>query len=317
MHRKQEIILTAKKVLKLEAKSILASAERLNEIFEKAVTAILESNGRVVLCGMGKSGHIANKICATLVSTGTPSMFMHPAEAFHGDLGMILPEDVFLAISNSGETDEVLKLLPFLNENGNTLISMTGNPRSTLAVCSDFHIDIGVEKEACPLNLAPTSSTTVTLAMGDAIAVALMQAKDFKPENFAKFHPGGSLGRKLLGTVGTFSQPAVTTTKHADFKTVLSNLACSKNGLVCVVDECLLLGVITDGDIRRCLSSNEISTIVGKNAKDIMSQNPTCVTYTTRCSDADALMQEKSINSLIVQGADGKYYIYQNLNRNF
>lgn len=307
----------AVKVFDIESKAVAGLKSKLDSGFDASIDCILGAHGRIVVCGMGKSGHVGKKIFATFVSTGTAAMFLHPAEAFHGDLGMIQPEDVFFAISNSGETEELVKLIPFVKENGNILISLTGNDKSTLALSSDYHINVGVEEEACPLQLAPTASTTATLAMGDAIAVCLMEARNFKPENFAKFHPGGSLGRKLLGTVGSFSQPVVTTTKYADFKTVLSKLACSKNGLVCVVDECLLLGVITDGDIRRCLSSNEISTIVGKNAKDIMSQNPTCVTYTTRCSDADALMQEKSINSIIVQGADGKYYIYQNLNRNF
>ena len=189
----------AKGVFAIEAQAISQLADRLDNSFAEAVKQILTSRGRVIICGMGKSGIIGKKIAATLASTGTPSFFMHPGEAYHGDLGMVTPDDVFVAISNSGETDEVVKLIPFLRSNGNYLIALTGNALSTLAKAAHSHLDVGVQEEACPLQLAPTSSTTATLAMGDALAVTLMKARDFKPENFARLHPGGSLGRRQPG----------------------------------------------------------------------------------------------------------------------
>ena len=191
----------ARSVFSVEAKAVSALSDNLSTDFDDAVSAILSSEGKTIVCGMGKSGIIGKKIAATLASTGTPSFFMHPGEAYHGDLGMVSPDDVFIAISNSGETEEVVKLIPFLKDNGNVLIAMTGNPDSTLAKAANYHLNVGVEEEACPLQLAPTSSTTATLAMGDALAVTLMKARDFKPENFARFHPGGSLGRRLLSRV--------------------------------------------------------------------------------------------------------------------
>ena len=191
----------ANQVFKLEASAILKLSEKLDANFSKSVSEIIDSKGKVIICGMGKSGLIGQKIAATLASTGTSSFSMHPGEAFHGDLGMIDSHDIFLAISNSGETEEVIRLLPFLKENKNIIIAMTGKPNSTLARHATYHLDISVEEEACPLQLAPTSSTTATLAMGDALAVALMLGRNFQPEHFARFHPGGSLGRRLLTTV--------------------------------------------------------------------------------------------------------------------
>src|SRR5690606_22710525 len=189
------------RVFGIEADAIRALAGQIDECFSQTVDKILRSRGRTIVCGMGKSGIIGKKIAATFASTGTPSFFMHPGEAYHGDLGMVTPDDVFIAISYSGETDEVVKLLPFLKDNGNFLIAITGNAASTLATAANCHLNVHVPREACPLHLAPTSSTTATLAMGDALAVSLMEARDFKPENFARFHPGGSLGRRLLGRV--------------------------------------------------------------------------------------------------------------------
>jgi arabinose-5-phosphate isomerase len=210
----------AKRVIINEVAGINEVSAKLDSSFEWLIETLANSKGRVVMCGMGKSGHIAKKIFATFVSTGTPSMFMHPAEAFHGDLGMIQHEDIFFAISNSGETSEITQLLPFIKANGNTLVSMTGNINSTLAQISDFHLDIGVKKEACPLNLAPTTSTTVSLVLGDAIAVSLMQASNFQEENFAKYHPGGALGRKLLLTVKDTLQPTKFVSISDDILTV-------------------------------------------------------------------------------------------------
>lgn len=295
----------------------------LNQVYKKnyesfvdVVTNLSNSAGRVIVCGMGKSGHIGKKIFATLVSTGTPSFFLHPAEAFHGDLGLILPNDIFLGVSNSGETEELLKLIPFLKDNGNSIIAMTGNPNSSLATAADFHLDIGVSQEACPLQLAPTSSTTATLVMGDALAIALMEAREFKPENFARFHPGGSLGRKLLGKVSDYYIHASSVHCDADFKTILVCMASSSGGIICVIDDNSdLFGVITDGDIRRKLSSGELEQLLKLKAKDIMSTNPKLVSKDTRCSDADSLMAELGINSLLVKGDNKNLYIYQNLNR--
>ncbi|RXS43548.1 KpsF/GutQ family sugar-phosphate isomerase [Idiomarina sp. 29L] len=305
----------AQRVFETQCSSINFVAKKIDSAFDSAVTKILDVDGRVIVCGMGKSGHVGKKIFATLVSTGTPSFFLHPSEAFHGDLGMVQPSDVFLAISNSGETEELLRLIPFLKDNGNTLICMTGNPSSTLAQNADCHLDIGVQEEACPLQLAPTSSTTATLVMGDALAIALMEARQFKPENFARFHPGGSLGRKLLSRVIDFALPAVTVHADSDFKFLLTRIANSKCGVVCVTKNEKLVGVITDGDIRRALSSYELSELNSLSAESIMTKSPKVVSYSTKCVDADTLMSETSVNSLIVNDEANNLYIYQNLNR--
>lgn len=307
---------SAKSTFEQQAEQLLLVARKIDDTFNSAVELICRGEGRLIVSGMGKSGHIGKKIFATLVSTGTPSFFLHPAEAFHGDLGLILPNDIFLGISNSGETEELLKLIPFLKDNGNLIIAMTGNPKSSLATASEFHLDIGVSQEACPLQLAPTSSTTATLVMGDALAIALMEAREFKPENFARFHPGGSLGRKLLGKVSDYYIDASSVHHGADFKTILGCMASSSGGIICVIDDNLdLLGVITDGDIRRKLSSGELEQLLRLKAKDIMSTSPKLVSKDTRCSDADSLMAELGINSLLVKGDNKNLYIYQNLNR--
>lgn len=305
----------ANEVFKTEIDSLSHVLGKLDSRFDSVVELILNNRGRVIVCGMGKTGHIGKKIFATLVSTGTPSLFMHPAEAFHGDLGMVLTEDIFLAISNSGETDEVLKLIPFLKDNGNVLISMTGSPGSTLARSSNLHLDIGVEKEACPLQLAPTSSTTAALVMGDALAVALMKARDFQPENFARFHPGGSLGRKLLGKVQDYMKPAVTIGSSEDFKAVLSRLAESSGGIIGVIENNKLVGVVTDGDIRRNISKLEVTEVIALTAGQIMTPDPRVISDETRCNDADNLMGQYGVNSLLVVDIKNNLYVYQNLNR--
>lgn len=305
----------AQRVIDNEIQGIKEAASKLDGSFELLVELIAASEGRVVMCGMGKSGHIAKKMFATFVSTGTPSMYMHPAEAFHGDLGMIQEKDIFFAISNSGETAEVLQLLPFIKANGNALIAMTGNKESTLARTSDFHLDIGVSKEACPLNLAPTTSTTVSLVLGDAIAVALMKASNFKAENFAKYHPGGSLGRKLLSTVKDALLPANYVSKDDDILTILKAMSSSRAGLILVGSEVELVGVITDGDIRAILSQTDSSQIFTVLASDFMSNNPKTVSHVCKCGDADALMKCEGINSLIVKENNVVLGIYNNLNR--
>lgn len=289
----------AKQVFEIEAQAIENLSLLLDEQFELSVDAILKSNGRVVVCGMGKSGLIGTKIVATLASTGTPCFFMHPGEAFHGDLGMVSPEDVFIALSNSGETEEVIRLLPFLKDNKNVIISMTGRPDSTLAKNSDHHLNIAVPKEACPLQLAPTSSTTATLVMGDALAIALMQARDFKPHDFARFHPGGSLGRKLLTKVkhDMRTQPLPTVAADASMKDVIHTISEGRLGL-CIVGEAE--GIITDGDLRRHLDINPMD-LMNLSARDIMTANPKTIQAEAKLSEAEELMNKLKITSLVVK----------------
>ena len=297
----------AKDVFRIEAIAIANLTEQLDNQFDGAIKAILNTNGRVVICGMGKSGLIGTKIMATMASTGTQCFFMHPGEAFHGDLGMVAKEDIFIALSNSGETEEVIKLLPFLKDNQNIIISMTGNPESTLAINSNFHLNIAVPQEACPLQLAPTSSTTATLVMGDALAVALMEARDFQPQDFARFHPGGSLGRKLLTKVKhemkTENLPFVSETDSV--KNVIQTMTEGRLGL-CIVNKSISennLGIITDGDLRRHMEIDAAS-IMSKTAKEIMSANPTFIDSNEKLSAAEELMNENKITSLLV--SDGK-----------
>ena len=290
----------AKDVFTIEARAIGQLAERLDNAFSEAVQQILASRGRVIICGMGKSGIIGKKIAATLASTGTPSFFMHPGEAYHGDLGMVTPDDVFVAISNSGETDEVVKLIPFLRSNGNHLIALTGNPLSTLAKAAHNHLDIGVQEEACPLQLAPTSSTTATLAMGDALAVTLMKARDFKPENFARFHPGGSLGRRLLSKVEDEMVKTNLPLVSADAKVLDVIHAMTRGSLgLAIVRHSDGWGLITDGDIRRAIERHS-EAVFGKSAAELMSSDPAIVPLGTRVEDALMLMDSRRITSLLV-----------------
>lgn len=295
---------SAKRVFRIEAGAIASLADKIDDRFDIAVQRILVSKGRTIVCGMGKSGIIGKKIAATLASTGTPSFFMHPGEAYHGDLGMVTPEDVFIAISFSGETEEVVKLLPFLKDNGNLLIAITGNPASTLARAAECHLDVSVKEEACPLQLAPTSSTTATLAMGDALAVTLMEARDFKPENFARFHPGGSLGRRLLSRVEhemtSSNLPVVNDT--ADVMEVIRAITRSNLGFALVETEGEW-AIITDGDLRRALEKHGTDSF-GLVASEMMTRNPIRVNVGTRVQDALALMERHHISALLV--FDGK-----------
>ena len=296
-----EIKKLAQEVFEIEAKEIANLSHRLTDDFEKSINAILESSGKLIVSGMGKSGIIGKKIAATLASTGTPSFFLHPGEAYHGDLGMIEENDIVLLISNSGETDEVLKLIPFLKHQKNCTISMSGNNDSTLAKNTNYHLNIAVEKEACPLFLAPTSSTTATLVMGDALAVTLMKLRDFKEENFAKFHPGGSLGRRLLTTVGDVMKKheLPITNSNATSKEVIQRITEGKLGLVVVTDENRINGVITDGDIRRAMESRE-EDFFGLLAKDLMSLHPKVINESEKLLTASTIMSENKINSLLV-----------------
>ena len=296
-----DILNIAKEVFNIESEEIANLSRLLTDDFEKMVNTVLDSKGKFIVSGMGKSGIIGKKIAATLASTGTPSFFIHPGEAYHGDLGMIEKEDMVLLISNSGETDEVLRLIPFFNSQGNTTIAMSGNPKSTLGIHTDYHLNISVGKEACPLNLAPTSSTTAALVMGDAIAVTLMKLRKFKDKNFAKFHPGGSLGRKLLTTVGCVMKkdklPVCDETLSV--KDVIHRITDGKCGLVVVKDDLCIKGIITDGDIRRAMESME-NIFFTLKAKDLMTLHPKMVNPDMSMYKAEDLMIIKGINSLLV-----------------
>jgi arabinose-5-phosphate isomerase len=296
----------ATEVFKIESQEILNLTKYLTLDFENSVNLILKSSGKLIISGMGKSGIVGKKIAATLASTGTPSFFLHPGEAYHGDLGMIEKNDVVLLISNSGETDEVLKLIPFLKSQNNKTISMTGNPNSTLAKNTHCHLNVSVQIEACPLQLAPTSSTTASMVMGDALAVALMKVRGFKDVNFAKFHPGGSLGRRLLQTVENVMKkdnlPFVT--KNESIKDIIHIITNGKCGLVTVQDESKkIIGVISDGDIRRAMEINQID-FFNLIAEDLMSQNPKTVLSDISLVKANKIMNKEKISSLLVTDND-------------
>ncbi|MBT0823769.1 KpsF/GutQ family sugar-phosphate isomerase [Campylobacter lari] len=296
-----DAIKIAKEVFEIESKTILDLCDNLDEDFNKAVELILSIKGRCVVSGMGKSGHIGAKIAATLASTGTPSFFMHPGEALHGDLGMLTSEDVLLAISNSGETEEVLKLIPVIKKRKIPLIVMAGNQNSTLAKQADIFINIAVKKEACPLQLAPTSSTTATLAMGDAIAVVLMRARKFRPDDFALFHPGGSLGRKLLTRVGDLmvSNNLPIVNPESEFNELVDVMTSGKLGLCIVLENEKLVGIITDGDLRRALRANDKPRFDFK-AKEIMSESPKTIEASAMASEAEELMLKHKIKEIVV-----------------
>src|SRR6201991_1539162 len=280
----------AKKVFDIEIESLQHVAGLIDDEFTRVVEAILNSSGKRVVTGIGKSGLIGKKIAATLASTGTPSFFLHPGEAFHGDLGMVEPDDLVILISYSGETDEVLKIIPFLKWNKNKIISITGNPNSTIAKNSDHHLNVCISREACPLELAPTSSTTVTLVMGDALAVALMEARQFQHEDFARFHPGGSLGRKLVVKVKDLMRrdnlPFID--KNASFTDLLLCMSEGKLGLVIVGNNDRAEGVITDGDLRRALLRNpDTSQLV---ISEMMTTKPVIIDPEEYISQAEELM---------------------------
>lgn len=296
------ILVEAKRVIMVEAQAVAALAERLDASFQKSVELILASKGRVVVTGMGKSGLVGQKIASTMASTGTPAFFLHPAEGIHGDLGMIMTGDVVIAISNSGETEELLRILPSIKRLGAHLIAMSGNPDSTLAKAGDHFLDVSVKEEACPLGLAPTASTTATLAMGDALAVALLVERGFKAEDFAIFHPGGSLGKKLLLRVEDMmhsgsAMPLVmegTLMKEALFEITAKGL-----GITGVTDtEGTLLGVITDGDLRRALERGE--DILQATAGQLMKRGAKRIVRRELAAAALQIMERFSITSLFV-----------------
>ncbi|HHW7570795.1 TPA: KpsF/GutQ family sugar-phosphate isomerase [Mannheimia haemolytica] len=297
---------SAKETLNLYAQQIITLNHRLSEEFNEVVKMILACQGRVVVGGIGKSGLVGKKMVATLASTGTPSFFLHPTEAFHGDLGMLKPIDMVILISNSGETDDVNKLIPSLKNFGNKIIAMTGNPYSTLGRNADVILNIGVEREACLNNLAPTSSTLVTMALGDALAIALMKARDFRPEDFARFHPGGSLGRKLLNRVRDVMVRKVPTAGlDTSFTECLSVMNEGRMGVAVIMQDDKLEGIITDGDIRRTLAQFGAESL-NKTAQEIMTRNPKTINDTEFLAKAEDLMKELKIHSLIAVNDEGK-----------
>ena len=291
----------AKEVFEIESQEIAKLSDLLTEDFSKAIDAVYNTKGKFIISGMGKSGIIGKKIAATLASTGTPSFFLHPGEAYHGDLGMIEKDDIVLLISNSGETDEVLKLIPFLKSQENIVIAMSGKPHSTLANNSNFHLNVSVENEACPLKLAPMSSTTATLVMGDAIAAALMKLRDFKDSDFAQFHPGGSLGRRLLTKVKDVmkKENLPICSEDSKVKDIIHTITAGKCGLVVVMENDTIRGIITDGDIRRVMEEQE-ENFFKVDAKAIMSSSPKQISADSRLIEASDIMSEKKINSLLV-----------------
>lgn len=288
----------ARQALLAQSDAVSKLAERLGDAFNDAVNRILTCGGRVVVCGMGKSGLVGKKIMATLASTGTPSFYMHPAEAFHGDLGMLTPADLVILISYSGETEEVVKLIPSLKQFGNQIVAMAGKGDSTLAKHADVWLDISVEREACPNNLAPTTSTLATMALGDALAVALINARNFQPMDFARFHPGGSLGRRLLTRVRDVMHtnlPVVA--PDATIRECLFTMTRHRMGLVIVMSGDVMTGILTDGDLRRALLRNEGAQHMP--VCDFAAKTPITIDADSMVCDAEALMQEKKIRVLI------------------
>jgi len=304
----ENLIEIAKNVLSIEAESLQALKEKINEDFLKAVEIIHNSKGRVVVTGIGKSGLVGRKIAATLASTGTPSFFMHPAEASHGDLGMVTEDDVVIAISNSGETDEVVRLIPYLKYFNVKIIAVTGNPQSTLAKQADAVLDVSVKEEACPFGFIPTASTTATLAMGDALAVALIMRNGFKKEDFAFFHPGGSLGKRMLTKVKelmhTGDELPVSYPDTVMLDAVLE-ISSKRLGVVVIVNENKkILGIITDGDVRRGVQryGKELFEL---KASQIMTINPKTINEEELAAVALSTMQKYSITSLVVPDSEG------------
>ena len=303
-----DVISVAVKCFQDEAEAILNLIPKLDDNFTKAIDIIIKSNGKLIVTGVGKSGHIGAKIASTLASTGTPSFFVNPLDAFHGDLGMFTAGDVVIAISNSGQTDELLRFIPLLTERNIPIISMSGNPASLLAKYSDCHLNVSVEREACPLNLAPTSSTTATLAMGDAIACALMTVRKFKASDFAQFHPGGALGRRLLSRVKDYmiSTDLPIVTRKSKISDALMQISRTKMGIAVVIENEQILGVVTDGDIRRTMQRDQEHFFELK-VEDLMSRNPKTIQETAKLTQAESIMRKHNIHSIIVVNSENKF----------
>lgn len=306
MISKENILAIAKKTILSESEAITKLTDLLDDNFSEATQAIYNSKGRLIVTGIGKSAIIAQKMVATFNSTGTPSMFLHASEAIHGDLGMVQNHDVIICISKSGNSPEIKVLVPLLKRFGNTLIAITGNMTSFLAKGSDFILNTTVESEACPINLAPTNSTTAQLVMGDALAVCLMEIRGFKPEDFAKYHPGGALGKKLLLRVQDMLEHTLKPMVSPDtsIKKVIFEISEKRLGVTAVVDQDKVIGIITDGDIRRML--NDRDSFADLTAKDIMTKNPKLIQSTAMVVDALNILEDFSITQLVV--VDGEDY---------
>ncbi|MFL0804200.1 MAG: KpsF/GutQ family sugar-phosphate isomerase [Agarilytica sp.] len=305
---KANYIDSARRTVSMERDALSDLIDQIDDAFAKACDLMLNCQGRVIISGMGKSGHIANKIAATLASTGTPAFFVHPGEASHGDFGMITKTDVVLAISNSGSSAELVTLIPLIKRLGIPFISMTGNPASPLSEAADANLDISVKTEACPLNLAPTSSTTVTLAMGDALAVALLEARGFTAEDFAFSHPGGALGKKLLLRVQDVMHAGgeiPTVSLNTPLREALTEMTTKGFGLTVVLQENqALAGIFTDGDLRRCIDKKlDINQL---NTGEVMTQNPRTIDQGMLAAEALGIMQNNKITALVVENEHAK-----------
>lgn len=289
------------KCLKDEAEAILDLIPQLTDDFSKAVDLVLNSKGRFIITGVGKSGHVGAKIAATLASTGTPSFFVNPLDAYHGDLGMFTPDDVVMAISYSGNTDELLRFLPLLIDRKIPIIGVSGNPQSLLAQYSTCHLNIKVKREADPNNLAPTSSTTATIAMGDALACALIEARNFQPMDFAQFHPGGSLGKRLLSRVKDFmvSKNLPVVTLNQKISETIIEISKTKQGIAVAIEDGKIAGVVTDGDVRRAMQNHQ-DRFFDLTVKDIMSRTPKTILDSAKLQDAGDMMRQYNIHSLVV-----------------
>ncbi|SBS32378.1 Arabinose 5-phosphate isomerase KpsF [Marinomonas aquimarina] len=305
----QTLITSAKTTLTTQAQALMGLAERVDTQFSQAVTLMLNCHGRVIICGMGKSGIVGKKIAATLASTGTPSFFMHPGEAFHGDLGMVHKDDLLILISYSGETEEVIRLLPSLQSFGNRSIAIVGNASSTLAQHCDCVLDIAIDREVCPNNLAPTTSTTMTIAMGDALAVALMQCRDFQPQDFARFHPGGSLGRKLLTRVRDLMHKdnLPFCTPETSLQDAIAVMTQGRRGVVLIKEGERLAGIFTDGDLRRAMLK-DAAGMLRKTMAELMTPNPKTISQDTMIVEAEERMLHDKI-TLLVAVDDEKHVV--------
>lgn len=304
--RHDAILATGRKTLHTEMTALRRAEEHLDDAFAAAVELLLASSGKCIVTGMGKSGLVGRKIAATLASTGTPAFFLHPGEAFHGDLGMISPDDVVLALSYSGETDEMLRIVPFIRNNGNRLIAMTGNDRSTLAQHADIHLPVGVKEEACILHLAPTASTTVQLAMGDALAVALMEQRGFTSIDFARLHPGGTLGRRLLMTVGDVmrSEHLPVVAPDCPAAEMIHTISKGGLGLIILQEQGRIAGIVTDGDLRRAMERLR-GDFFGITAAEIATKHPRTVAPEAKLIEAERLMTRHKVTSLLVTDREG------------
>lgn len=306
--KNSDLIQIAQDVFREEIQELEAIASRINDSFVDAVNATFNAKRKLVIVGVGKSAHIANKIVATLNSTGTPSQFLHATEAIHGDLGLLRPEDVVICISKSGNTPEITYLAPILKQYASVLIGLTSNLKSELAKNSDIVLDVNVTKEACPVNLAPTTSTTSQLVMGDALAVALMKMRSFSQNDFAKYHPGGALGKRLLWTVENIVDPERKPFVQPDssISEVINSLTSGRHGITAVLDGKKIIGVITDGDLRRMLLNNK--TFDHLTAKDIASMHPKTINKAEKAREALAILRQNSIGQLVVVDDENEYY---------